>query len=190
MNKRVYAIVGRKRCGKDTAADYICEKLNCKKHALATPLKELVCSLFQIDMEQLDEYKNEAWTLKAQKTNKEDYSVWENTLNVSFRSILQICGDSQKAFFGIDCYMRKLHEKLIHEDTVVVPDVRLVEEQKWLMNNTNVTFIKIVRNVKLDNDSTHRTEIEVDKLGYDVLIDNNGTIEELYRQLDNVIKDV
>ncbi len=186
--KRVYAIIGQKRVGKDTAADHICEKLECNKHALATPLKELVCAMFEIDMETLDDYKNEGVRLKAQRLDKETYAIADYPVDVSFRHILQRCGDRQKAFFGLDCYMRKFHEKLLHKDVIVVSDVRLPEEQKWLMAHTNVTFIKIVRNVKQDIDSAHRTEVEVDKLGYDVLVDNNGTKEELYAKIDKIIK--
>ena len=185
--KRVYAIIGEKRTGKDTTADYICERLGCKKHALATPLKELVCAMFGMDMEKLDEYKNEGFHMKAQKLNTEDYQILEATLDVTFRSILQRCGDEQKRFFGLDAYMRKLHEKLIHEDVIVVPDVRLKEEQKWLMNNTNVTFIKIDRFVTPDKDSMHRTEKEVNELGYDIVLDNNGTIKELYAKIDTIL---
>ena len=189
--KRVIAIVGEKRVGKDTVADYLCESLGCKKHALATPLKELVCNLFDISMVELDYLKNEEWNLQASTVSAEDELAHTlNFMEVSFRSILQRCGDSQKEFFGLDCYMRKLHDKLLHEDMIVVSDVRLVEEQIWLMNNTNVTFVKIVRNVKQDKDSTHRTELEVCKLGYDHSIENNGTFEELYAKVDEFRKTV
>ena len=185
--KKVYAIIGQKRVGKDTTADYICEKLKCKKYALATPLKELVCAMFEIDMETLDEYKNEGFRLKAQRLDKETYAIADYPVDVSFRHILQRCGDRQKAFFGLDCYMRKFHEKLLQEDVIVVPDVRLIEEQKWLMAHTDVTFIKVHRSVKTDIDSAHRTEKEVDKLGYDYLINNNGTKAELYAKIDTIL---
>lgn len=180
--KKVYCLIGRKRVGKDTAADYISEKLYCPKYALATPLKELVCNLFSIEMEELDRYKNEEWDLVAANSNG------RQNLQTSFRSILQRCGDSQKNFFGLDCYMHKLHEKMLGDNVVVVSDVRLEEEQKWLTVNTDPIFIKIVRDVEQDVDSTHRTETEADSLGYDVLIENNGTIEELYEKLDKVIE--
>ena len=189
--KKTYCILGKKRAGKDTCADYICKKLKCKKHPLAKPLKELVCNMFGITMLQLDEYKNEHWDFSASwlLPSGEPGEVADfKALTISFRSILQTCGDSQKEFFGLDCYMRKLHEKLLHEDVIVIPDVRLLEEQKWLLNNTNPTFIKVVRDVEKDNDSEHRTESEVDKLGYDVLVENNGTIDELYEKIDKILK--
>lgn len=193
--KRVYAIVGKKRSGKDTASDYLAEKLGCKKYALATPLKELVCNLFGITMEQLDQYKNEHWQLTAIGPDKMKISKGgivgiptHNALSTSFRSILQRCGDSQKGLFGLGVYMQKLQEKMMHERTAVISDVRLLEEQKWLMAHTDVTFIKITRDVKTDTDSAHRTEQEVDKLDFDVEIENNGSLDELYAELDNIIK--
>ena len=63
--KTVFSIIGKKRSGKDTIADYICQKKGCKKYALAKPLKDLVCNIFGITMEQLDRYKNEAWGFDA-----------------------------------------------------------------------------------------------------------------------------
>ncbi len=186
--KKVYAVIGQKRVGKDTTADFICKKLGCKKHALATPLKELVCNLFGVSMEQLDEYKNEGWRLEAVTEDNKRNDWYTNKLNISFRSILQRCGDSQKDFFGLDCYMRKFHEKLLYQEVIVVPDVRLKEEQKWLMAHTDVTFIKVTREVETDVDSAHRTESEVDELGYDVEIENNGTLEELYAKIDDIVR--
>ena len=181
MKKKTYCIIGRKRVGKDLTADYICKKTGCKKYALATPLKEMVCNMTGITMEQLDRFKNEHWDFDVSREDR------LGELNISFRSILQKAGDEMKGFFGLDCYMRKLHEKLLDEEELAVPDVRLGEEQEWLLNNTNPIFIKVVRDVEKDKDSSHRTETEVDKLGYDILIENNGTIEELYEKIDKIL---
>ncbi len=185
--KTVVALIGRARSGKDTVADYIADQLGCNKHALATPLKELVCAMFEIDMETLDKYKNEQYSLKAQKLDRESYNIFEYPIDVSFRHILQRCGDAQKAFFGLDVYMQKLALKMQDEDTVVVSDVRLVEEQRWLIDNTNVTFIKLHRNAEIGRDSAHRTESETDKLYHDYEIVNDGTIDELYAKIDIIL---
>ena len=186
--KKAICIVGRARSGKDTSADYIAKKLGCNKYALATPLKELVCAMFEIDMETLDDYKNEGFRLKAQRLDRETYDIAEYPVDVSFRHILQRCGDAQKNLFGLGVYMQKLAEKMHGEDTVVISDVRLLEEQKWLQQNVDVTFIKITRHAEIGHDSRHRTEVETDKLKYDYLIDNNGTIEELYAEIDAILK--
>lgn len=204
--KKVIAYIGKKRVGKDLAADYTAKKLGCTKYALATPLKEMVCSMLNITMEELDKYKNENWNLLSYKSllldmkdrniikdritysSHDPHKVVCDDVDISFRSILQKCGDEMKAFFGIDCYLQKLHSKLLMEDTMVVSDVRLKEEVKWLIAHTNPIFIKIERDVILDHNSAHRTEKEVDELGYDVLVENNGTIEELYAKLDKIIK--
>lgn len=181
--KKVYAIIGQKRSGKDTTADYICSKLNCNKYPLAQSLKELVCNIFNISMEKLDEYKNEKWDLFAM-----DWEL-QKRLNISFRSILQKTGDSMKDFFGIDCFMKKFYQKLLNDnrDYAVIPDVRLKEEQDWLIIHSSPIFIKIIRDITQDTDSTHRSETETNKLGYDILIENNGTIDDLYKKIDEQI---
>ena len=85
--------------------------------------------------------------------------------------------------------MKKLHERLINDRNkhAIISDVRLKEEQEWLTVHTNPVWIKIVRKVEKDHNSEHRTEKEVSKLGYDVLIENNGSKEALYKKLDKLI---
>ena len=186
MEKTVYCVIGEKRVGKDTVADYICSKTGATKFPLAEPLKELVCNVFQISMEDLDKFKNEYWDIKCRSKERLEFAE-KSLLDVSFRSILQKTGDSMKEFFGLDCFMKKVHQKLLNESVAVIPDVRLKEEQEWLTTHANPIFIKIVRDIEKDKDSQHRTEIEVNKLGYDILVENNGTIDELYKKIDSSI---
>lgn len=183
--KKVYAVIGRKRTGKDTVADYMCNKLGAKKYALATPIKKWVAKMLNITLEELDKYKNEGWELRA---NPNMLDINSEILDISFRSVLQNAGENMKDFFGPECFMRKSHEVIVNNDITVIPDVRLELEQKWLMANTDVVFIKIIRDTELDGDSGHKTETESDGLGYDVLIENDGSIEELYAKIDLIIK--
>ena len=183
--KTVYCIIGKKRAGKDTIADYICKKKGCKKYALAKPLKDLVCNIFGITMEQLDLYKNEDWELYADRQDGPPRS--DDFTGINFRSILQRTGDSMKTFFGLDCYMKKFHAWMLNEDIAVISDVRLREEQKWLMTHTSPIFIKVVRRASQVSD-THHTETETETLGFDILIENNGTLEDLYTKIDKVVK--
>jgi len=185
--KTVFSIIGKKRVGKDLVADYICQKRGCKKYALAKPLKDLVCNIFGITMEQLDQYKNEAWGLDAYPITEDLIGRASDDIDVSFRSILQRTGDSMKNFFGIDCYMKKFHEWFMNEDVAVISDVRLKEEQRWLTAHTSPVFIKVIRDNDEDTDSKHRTETESEALGYDIIIENNGTIEELYEKIDKIL---
>jgi len=181
--KTTYCISGEMRSGKDTAANYLCDKLECRKYAIAEPLKKMVANLTDTTIDQLDRFKNENWDFRAYKDDNSEAKT------MSFRKMLQLCGDELKEFFGLDCFMRKLHLKLLEEDNsyAVISDVRLKEEQDWLTAHTNPIFIKIVRDTETNEDSTHRTESEVGKLGYDVKIENNGTIEELYEKLDMIL---
>ena len=185
--KKVYAIIGRKRTGKDTVADYMCERLGAKKYALATPIKEWVAKMLGITLEDLDKYKNENWNMSAFRDNKTTQLERCAMVDISFRSILQNAGENIKDFFGLECFMRKSHEVIINNDTTIIPDVRLKIEQDWLIANTNVTFIKLIRDTELDKDSLHKTETETDSLGYDCLVDNNGNLEDLAKQIDLII---
>ena len=188
--KKTYCVIGKMRAGKDVVADYICERTGGMKFPLAEPLKKLVCNLFGITMGELDQYKNEHWKMYAFSDNQTTNLEKRNDLEISFRSVLQKTGDSMKDFFGLDCYMKKLHENILryNRDVSVIPDVRLLEEQRWLTVHTNPIFIKVVREIEEDKDSTHRTETETEELGHDAIIENNGTIEELYAKIDLILK--
>ena len=176
------------RAGKDISADYICSKMGCNKYALATPLKELVCNLFQISMEDLDKFKNEHWSIDAYELLTPVYDDTDyRRLNTTFRSILQRAGDSMKEFFGTHVFMSKLHEKIKDEGMIVISDVRRITEQEWLMSHRDTVFIKIERNTEKTQDSNHPTEVEVNELSWDYKVSNNGTIEELYEQLDLIL---
>ena len=184
--KRVIAIIGKKRVGKDTASDFLCDKLGGTKIALASPIKETLCDMYNISLEQLDLYKNEQFGFVATKTDY-DNGNYETGVSTTWRSMLQKLGDWYKKVFGLDFFMRMWHQKSLDIDgPIIVPDVRLKEEQEWLLRHTDPIFVKITRDIPSDKDSTHRTETESDSLGYDVLIENNGTIEELYKKLDDI----
>lgn len=190
-SKKCIAILGRSRSGKDSCADYLCSKLGCNKYALAAPLKELVCNLFQISIQDLDKFKNEHWSIDAYDILSTNYYESDyRRLDTTFRSILQRAGDSIKDFFGISVFLSKVHEKIKDEDLVVISDVRLKEEQAWLMSHRESIFIKVERPTPFTKDSLHRTETEADSLSWDYLIVNDGTLEDLYKQLDLIIKKI
>lgn len=54
MKKRIIAISAKKRCGKDTAADYISAKYGYTKYALATPFKKMLCKHFHFSEDMIN----------------------------------------------------------------------------------------------------------------------------------------
>ena len=184
--KKVYSILGRKRTGKDTVADYITEQVGAKKLACAAPLKRIVCAMFGIHQVQLDVWKNEKYKFFAESPSGERV-----LMDCDFRSVLADGGVAMKEELGTDFFTKCAHKEMLEsgEGVFVVPDMRMKEEHEWFLRAPcDTTFIKIVRNVKKDSNSAHITETEVDMLGADIVIYNNGTLDELYAKIDRIIK--
>ena len=183
--KTVYAILGAKRCGKDTIADYIKSKVDATKLACAAPLKRVVCAMFGITQEQLDKWKNEKYTFYAVAPDGT-----KELMNCNFRSVLADGGVAMKEELGTDFFTKCAHKTMLESasGTFVVPDLRMQDEHDWFQKAPCETvFIRVKRDVEKDANSTHITETELEQLGYDVLIENNGTIEELYAKIDAII---
>jgi hypothetical protein len=72
---------------------------------------------------------------------------------------------------------------------VVVSDVRFLHEVEELKKN-NAFIIKIQRyaNTYDDKADEHISEKEVDAIEPDATIVNDGTIDDLYIQIDNIIR--
>jgi len=183
--KKVYCIQGAKRTGKDTIADYIQEKVGGIKLACAAPLKRVVCAMLGCTMEQLNKWKNEKYTFYAVSPtgNKE-------LMDCDFRSVLADGGVAMKAELGTDFFTKCAHKKMLNSasGTFIVPDLRMEEEHDWFQTAPcDSVFVKVVRDVEKDANSAHITETEVDNLGYDVLVENNGTMKELYAKIDEIL---
>ena len=76
---------------------------------------------------------------------------------------------------------------------VFIDDWRFPNEADWFENKFlyDITRIRIDRKVETSSVYEHESEKSLpdknDKYYYDFYIENNGTIEELYRKLDSVL---
>ena len=182
---KLIALTGAARHGKDTAARYIdLHTGGLPRVALASYLKLQVMDIIETSsLQVLDQRKND-----------EDDNV---------RELLQTTGDITKRLNGNDFYSRILLDKLLtmyenKDTTALLTDLRYVAEYNELISTATrffvgrgVTFelivIKIVRdNVKIKQ-SGHSSESELDKIPYDYLIKNNGTIYDLEKRVRNVV---
>ena len=186
-NKAKMPLIGllaKKQHGKDTTADYMIEKYKYKKLSLASPLKEGCRFLFNFNDEQL--YGN----------RKEEVDpFW----GVTPRTIFQYLGtdifrkDINKIIPGIDenfwvnC-MKNKYQNFTKENPdgrYVISDVRFQNEVDTVHELGGIV-IKIERPDMLSNDS-HESETNIDKIkNYDFLLDNGGTMDELYKKIDKL----
>ena len=63
--------------------------------------------------------------------------------------------------------------------------MRFLDEANAIKENRGM-LIKIQR--KTNTTNAHKSELDVEKIKEDILIDNNGTTQDLYRKIDKVLK--
>jgi dephospho-CoA kinase len=172
---KLIGILGRKRVGKDTSADYLVNNYNCTKIAIATPIKDATKILFNLIDEDVYENKdivNEKWSVPPRKLIK-----WLGT-DIFRKAINDILPDSKDNHW-INLAMDKYNEI---NGNVVISDVRFQNCIDVIHNNGGI-IIKIINDsVAKDADEDH-----IDGLCGDYYIMNDGSIEDLYKKLDDVI---
>lgn len=176
----VIGLVGNKRVGKDTCADYLVSK-GYTKLSFAHFLKESLKILF----DWTDEHFND--------DNKEKIDPY---WNVSPRYMCQNLGtylrDNMKEFIeGKSFHIKRLHKVVqeLHTDKIVFSDIRYQDELNYVFSLNYGTIIKITRNnVQLNEYSNHQSETGIDSLMYiDYHIENNSTKEELFKKIDEIL---
>lgn len=180
-------VLGKSGSGKDTIADYVCENYGYTKIAFAKPIKDICRIMFGFNEEQL--YGNKKETV-------DEY--W----GVSPRHMFQYIGtdvmrtqiQTQIPNIGMDFWV-KCTEKIIlnllkENKKVIVSDVRFQNEID-LITRLGGVVIKLNRdsnNLK-DGTESHISEQNIDNLIGNYLIENNSTLNELYRTMDNILYD-
>lgn len=176
-------LLGHKRSGKDTFADYCNKKYDFKKKAFAQPLKDVVKILFNFTDAQL---------------YGEEKELVDGKWNVSPRETLQYIGtdlirnqmNGLIGGIGKDFWLKKFEfdYKNDIDSNIVVSDVRYQNEVD-LIKKLGGIIIKINRNgCGGDN---HESEKKIDNIiNFDYNIENNGTIEEYYKKNTPIIENL
>ena len=162
----VISISGAKRSGKDTVTEMLVARIGgAKRVALADPIKAILMDMMGLTYEELEDLKNDE--------------------NKPHRKYLQNLGQKAKEFFGESCwrdYSRHVIASLPKNSVAVISDVRFPFETQ----RGDLT-INVVRRSLGKNTDTHASENGMKGFEFDITIYNNGTLEELETQVDNLI---
>lgn len=165
---------GKKRSGKDYFAQMLkAEFAKCGKTAevmsFADPIKRIIARTFDISLQELDDYKNEARSVGVSHSKMDGYEFEKLT---DFRLILQRFGtEAMKEWFGEDVWVQLLMGNANHcnADFVIVPDFRFLTEE--LLGAITVK----IKNDDFDNSGdTHRSENELNDFKFMHTFNNTG----------------
>lgn len=236
-------LIGKKRSGKDTTADYICDNYSVRKHQLAGPIKDVLADCWNFGLQKRtgvsltrkefegEDYDREQILL----LNNQDvidymiacvtrllthhvkakvrsngffidggslYTTGQNKISElinktvepwSVRRLMQtlgtdiVCNMVDRMYwlklFAID-YVDSFHDEL---DYYVVPDTRQDHELD-AARAMGAMVIHIVRPGNESSKDSHITEAGLPIRAGDIVITNDGSLEDLYSEIEKVIK--
>lgn len=174
---KLIGITGKARSGKDTVAKHLWGEHEFTRIAMADPLKTAARAIFGLSHEQVydDSLKEEVMP------------YW----GMSPRQLFQLLGtEAVKGTFGDDTWVRRWllsYSTLSQTDHVVVPDVRFDIEAETIRNLGGI-IIEVRRGPGLvGSTGDHASERGLSTLP-DAVINNDGTLEELFGRVDAVVK--
>lgn len=171
---------GWARSGKDTVADYIIEKYGFTKAAFAQPIRE---ALVRLNPKITVGGFNQASLATAVKS-----FGWESLKDVSVdvRPLMQRLGtEVGREMFGDDFWVETALDRIPDGSKVVFSDARYPNEADAIRDLGGKIY-RIERE-GVGPANGHASEIALNDYDFDDRIDNSGTVEELYSQIDRVI---
>jgi hypothetical protein len=174
-------ICGKAGAGKDTIGDYLVEKHDFKKIALADPIKRLVKDVFALD-------DHTVYDRIAREQELERWSGW------SVRKLLQFVGTELfREQIDDAIWVKSLWYKIQDdkENNYVVVDLRFPNELQYFKDNAEegeFMAIKVVRpgfdgSVGLKGHASEAYDLEGD-----FEVSNDGTMEDLYNKVDKILE--
>ena len=176
------------RVGKDTAVDYLISKKGGVKKSFAAPLYDI------------QHYTHTRLGLKIKKDREflqliGDWGRKQNEhifINVLLREIDSDCVTSDRVTDCVtsdrvtDCVTS---DRVSKTENVYVSDVRYPNEF-FVLKNRGVTMVRLTRDnrfVSADtNVTSHSSENSLQDYPWDIIMSNNGSLVELYAQLDQL----
>ena len=204
----IVGFVGFIGSGKDTAADYLVNFHGFRRDSFANTLKDAVANVFGWDRTLL-----EGRTAEARAWREEVDTWWSERLNMpnlTPRWILQYWGTEVcRQGFHDDIWIASVENKMRKTtDNIVISDVRFPNEIRAIHNAGGIV-IWVQRGelpswhimaAKANNGDTFAAEklkalgvhtSETAWVGKDIdhVISNNTTIDDLYKQIKNLVED-
>lgn len=204
----IVCMSGKAGSGKDTVADYLVSKHGFQRMAFADPLRDIVQLVFVLDHDSVWDRKLREFPLKnlpnyielgkicgsefiSNKTAIESVGNIKDENYWSVRKLLQFIGTEMfRNLINRDTWVMNFTQRMEPGVNYVISDCRFLNEYEWIKNKFGgkILFLDIIRKgcdgvkVGLENHESERY-----KLPSDITIENNGTLEELYIKITNLI---
>lgn len=170
-------LAGRARSGKDTVAEHLRARHGLQCLALADPIKNAVAAMLGVSRAVLDEYPKEMEIADLKASPRKlfqtlgtewgrhmiDRDMW---LTLADRQWRQACRN--RDFIGL-----------------VISDVRMANEAAWVRSHGGVV-VHLERATR-ERVRPHVSELPLPVLNGDFRLSNDGSIDELFRRVDDLV---
>lgn len=185
----VYLLNGLAGAGKDQTAKYLVEQYGFKRYAFADKIREALYILNPLIQE------NETNVSYRLKTLVDEYG-WDQVKREwnEARYLLQTLGtEVGREQWGENFWANQVIEQMEAEmdsvDKWVITDWRFQNEADAILDS-NLPDDLIVYSVNIIRPGVEQMEhkSETQKLEFDILLNNDGTLEDLYKKVDKMIR--
>jgi len=205
----IIGIAGLIGSGKDTTADYLVNVHGFRKESFAGSLKDAIGDIFGWDRVLL-----EGQTKHSREWREQIDEWWAERLEepkLTPRWILQYVGtDVMRKWFHNDIWVASLENKLRKsKDNIVIPDVRFANEVDMLKRNNAICircergkrppWYELAKSINTESGQNervltelyeiHKSEYATVGLDFNYELDNNGSMDYLYQQINNLVED-
>jgi hypothetical protein len=203
----IIGLVGWAGAGKDTVADYLCDFYGFRRDSFASTLKDAVAAVFGWDRNLLE------GRTKESRDWREQVDIWWSERlgipNLTPRWVLQYWGTEVcRKGFNDDIWIASLENKVRKSrDSIVISDCRFPNEIRAIKSQGGQVYwvqrgpLPEWYDIALEENTTgseaakqelikrrvHVSETAWIGIDFDAVIDNNGTIEDLYSTVKNLI---
>jgi|TARA_B110000240_G_scaffold191134_1_gene233341 hypothetical protein len=184
---QIILLSGLKRSGKDTVANYIQKTINYKHIKISSKMKECIKLLFNLNDDDLEDKKeiiNDTWSISTRKIMQ---FVGTDIFQFKIQELLPDIGRS----FWIKSLINDEYNNItnLYNYNIVISDLRFLHEMNEI-KKLNIPFIHIrIINPSLCYEvDTHISENEFYQIPYDYEIINDSSLEKLYSNINNLIK--
>lgn len=204
----IIGLSGKALSGKDTTADYLVDYYGFdSKVGFATNLKEMVVEVFGLTYDDVNDQVLKARQFKHRITISEGYInnlvLWvnktHNVENVDFtsflgkvlstpREVLQFVGTDFVRSICSSYHVDVIRKKVLSTNNLVITDVRFRNEVDFIKDLYGMV-VRLNRNVYMvGGRKGHPSETSLDDFsGWDYVLNNNGSIENLYSKIDTMM---
>lgn len=197
----VIAVCGKMRSGKDTVAARLCERWDFSRVAFAAPLKDAVSALFGMSVEQVEgaakDVPDPRWDITPRRALQ---FIGTEVMQFAVHDHRLLPRVSPRTFWAqrlTDDILRRLLQVASPGSgpapRFVVSDLRFPHELRTLRERlepagARVVALRVLRGngspLSSSVASSHRSEREEEAIAVDDVIENSGTLEDLFRRVD------